>query len=125
MDVFAKYKPFRNKISLLAREDALRVIWAYCQYLQIDDFTIPNDIEMDNCVREAIEKARATVRYRQTSIQSRCLTANSRHSCAKWLREPFRVSTEQSARLSHGSVLKNVPTISDMQAMLQYDRNPL
>jgi hypothetical protein len=29
MDVFAKYKPFRNKISLLAREDALRVIWAY------------------------------------------------------------------------------------------------
>jgi hypothetical protein len=46
MDVFAKYKPFRNKISLLARDDALRVIWAYCQYLQIDNFRIPNDIEV-------------------------------------------------------------------------------
>jgi hypothetical protein len=37
MDVFAEYKPLRNKISLLARDDALRVIWAYCQYFQIDD----------------------------------------------------------------------------------------
>ena len=46
MDVFAEYKPFRNKISLLARDDALRVIWAYCQYLQIDDFKIPSDIEV-------------------------------------------------------------------------------
>jgi hypothetical protein len=46
MDVFAKYKPLRNKISLLARDDALRVIWAYSQYLQIDDFKIPNDIEV-------------------------------------------------------------------------------
>jgi hypothetical protein len=44
MDVFASYKPFRNKISLLAREDAFRVIWAYCQHLQIDDFAIPSDI---------------------------------------------------------------------------------
>jgi len=62
---------------------------------------------------------------RPTSIQSRCLTADSRHSCAKRLREPFRPSIVQSARLFHRSVLNNVPTISAMQAMLQYDRNPL
>jgi hypothetical protein len=46
MDVFASYKPLRNSISLLAREDALRVIWACCQYLQIDEFEIPPDIEV-------------------------------------------------------------------------------
>src|ERR1700730_11974718 len=62
---------------------------------------------------------------RQTSIQSRCLTANSKHSCAKWLREPSRPSIEQSARLSHSSVPQNVPTISAMQAMLQSDRHTL
>ena len=60
---------------------------------------------------------------RRTSIQSwEMSTANSRHSCAKRLRERFRPSIEQSARLFHRSVLKNVPTISAMRAMLQYDR---
>ena len=45
MDVFQEYKPLRNKIRLLARDDALRVIWAYSQYLQIDEFQIQADIE--------------------------------------------------------------------------------
>ena len=33
--------------------------------------------------------------------------------------------TAPSAPSSRSSVLKNVPTISGMQAMFQYDRNPL
>jgi hypothetical protein len=35
MDVFQNYKPIRNKIALLAVEDSLAVIWAYCQYKPI------------------------------------------------------------------------------------------
>src|SRR5271157_3938641 len=62
---------------------------------------------------------------RPTSIQSRCLTANSRHSCARLRRELFWASSEQFAHSSRSSLLKNVPTILGMQAMLQYDRNPL
>ena len=62
---------------------------------------------------------------RPTSIPSRCLTANSRHSCVKWQREPSQALTAPSAPSSRSSVLKNVPTISGMQAMFQYDRNPL
>jgi arylsulfatase A-like enzyme len=46
-------------------------------------------------------------------------------SCARLRREPFPASIEQFARSSPSSVRKNVPTISDMQAMLRYDRNPL
>ncbi len=46
MDVFQHYKPIRNKISLLAVEDALSVIWAYCQYLQLPEFQFPNEIEI-------------------------------------------------------------------------------
>jgi hypothetical protein len=38
----------RNKIALLAVEDALSVIWAYCQYLQIDEFGFPKEIEVLN-----------------------------------------------------------------------------
>jgi hypothetical protein len=41
------------------------------------------------------------------------------------LRAPFQGSTEQFARSCHGSVLRNAPTTSGMQAMLQYDREPL
>src|SRR5438552_18673621 len=46
MDVFREYKPIRNKIALLAIEDALSVIWAYAQYLQVDDFHFPRAIEV-------------------------------------------------------------------------------
>jgi hypothetical protein len=46
MDVFATYKPFRNKIAALSVEDALSVIWAHTQFLQIDDFNFPKEIEV-------------------------------------------------------------------------------
>jgi hypothetical protein len=46
MDVFQEYKPLRNKIALLAIEDALAAIWAYCQYLQIDNFNFPEEVEV-------------------------------------------------------------------------------
>jgi len=46
VDVFQQYKPIRNKIALLGIEDALGVIWAYCQYLQIDAFRLPAEIEV-------------------------------------------------------------------------------
>ena len=96
-----------------------------------------NDIVvMDNCrvhlgtgIRRAIETVGATLRYlpniRPTAIPSRCLTANSRHSCVKWQREPSQALTAPSAPSSRSSVLKNAPTISGMQATFQYDRNPL
>ena len=45
-NVFQAYKPLRNKIALLSVEDSLAVIWAYCEYLQIDNFRFPRDIEV-------------------------------------------------------------------------------
>src|SRR6476620_1011927 len=60
---------------------------------------------------------------RLTSIQSNCLTANSRPSSVRSRRELFPASLEQFARSSHGSVRANALTISAMQAMLQYDLN--
>ena len=99
-----------------------------------------NDIVvMDNCrihlgpgIRKAIERAGATLRYLPkyspdflTSIRLRCPTASSRSSCARLPRELCRASIEPFARSSHKSAPKNVPTISGMQAMLQYERNPL
>jgi len=45
--VFELYKPFRNKIAELALDDSLGVIWAYCQYLQLDKFELPHDIEVN------------------------------------------------------------------------------
>ena len=97
-----------------------------------------NDIVvMDNCrvhlgtgIGRAIETVGATLRYlpKYSALHSnppRCLTANSRHSCVKWQREPSQALTAPSAPSSRSSVLKNVPTISGMQAMVQYDRNPL
>src|SRR5258708_34586194 len=46
MDVFREYKPIRNKIALLSVEDALAVIWAYCQHLQVDNFRFPKEVEV-------------------------------------------------------------------------------
>jgi hypothetical protein len=46
MDVFKEYKPLRNRIALLARDDSLAVVWAYGQYLQIDDFKFPNEVQV-------------------------------------------------------------------------------
>lgn len=45
-DVFQAYKPLRNKIGLLSVEDLLAVIWAYCQYLQLDNFHFPREIDV-------------------------------------------------------------------------------
>jgi hypothetical protein len=45
--IFDLYKQLRKKVGELAREDSLRVIWAYTQYLQVPDFNIPPDIEVD------------------------------------------------------------------------------
>ena len=45
MDVFQEYKPTRNKVALLSVED-LASEWAYCQYLQIDDFHFAPEIEV-------------------------------------------------------------------------------
>jgi hypothetical protein len=96
-----------------------------------------NDIVvMDNCrvhlgpgIREAIEKAGAIIRYFQSTplilIRLRCLTANSTRSCASSPPELFQASIEPFAPSSHRSALKNAPTISAMQGMLQYERNPL
>jgi hypothetical protein len=52
MDVFQAYKPMRNKIALLSVEESLGVTWAYCQYLQINDFNFPKDIEVSNSYLE-------------------------------------------------------------------------
>jgi hypothetical protein len=46
MDVFAEYKQIRNKIALLASDDALSVIWAYCQFLQTPNFHFPPEVEV-------------------------------------------------------------------------------
>jgi hypothetical protein len=42
-----QYKKFRNRVAELGREDSLRVIWAFTQYLQVESFQIPADIEVD------------------------------------------------------------------------------
>lgn len=46
MSIFDLYKPFRNKVAQLAYDDSFYVIWAYSQFLQIDGFQIPRDIEV-------------------------------------------------------------------------------
>jgi hypothetical protein len=46
MNVFSEYKPVRNKIALLSVEEALATIWAYAQYLQVDGFGFPSEIEV-------------------------------------------------------------------------------
>jgi transposase len=96
-----------------------------------------NDIVvMDNCrvhlvagVREAIEKARATLpylpKYSPDLNPIEMSYSKFKTLMSKVAARTSRPSIEQSARLSHGSVPKNVPTISAMQAMLQYDRNTL
>ena len=95
-----------------------------------------NDIVvMDNCrvhmgpaIREAIEKAHATLRYlpkyspdlNPIELPYSKFKAFLRKVAARTI----PASLKQFARSSHSSVRANVPTISGMQAMLQYDRNP-
>ncbi len=40
------YFSVRSRIRELAHRDSLYVIWAYCQYLQLNNFNIPNDIQV-------------------------------------------------------------------------------
>ena len=47
MDVFREYKPIRNRMASLAIDDSLAVIWAYCQFLQIDGYKFPAEIEVE------------------------------------------------------------------------------
>ena len=96
-----------------------------------------NDIVvMDNsavhkvpAIREAIEKAQATLRYlpkyspdlNPIELPYSKFKALLRKAAARTVPG----LTEQFARSCHSSVLENVPTISGMQAMLQYEREPL
>ena len=82
-----------------------------------------NDIVvMDNCrvhmapaIREAIKKARATLRYLPKYFPDLNSIEMSygkfKRFSARWQRDLFRASREQFAR-SHNSDLTNVPTIS-------------
>jgi hypothetical protein len=111
------------------------VLLAYVKQCLVPTLRRNDIVVMDNCrvhpapaIREAIERAPATLRYRRnillTSIRLSCLTVNSRNSSARLPRELFRASREQFARSSHSSALTNVPIISSVLGMLQYDRNP-
>src|SRR5215831_5067452 len=59
-----------------------------------------------------------------TSTRSNCLTANSRRTCASLPHAPSPASTAPSARSCAFSSRGNAPIITNMQAMLPYDRNP-
>lgn len=48
MSVFRQYKRFRDNISSLSCDDALRVIWAYSRYLWDRDFQMPSDFEISS-----------------------------------------------------------------------------
>jgi len=80
-------------------------------------------------VREAIETARATfvicLSIPLILTPSRRPSANSRLTCARSPHAPSLRCIEPFAPSSHVSALANVPTISGIQAMFPYDRNPL
>src|SRR5260370_7643617 len=60
-----------------------------------------------------------------TLTLSRCPSANSRLTCASSPPAPSQVCIELFAPSSRVFALKNVPTISGIQDMFPYDRNPL
>lgn len=47
------YRTIRSGARQLARRDSLAVIWAYCQFLQVNDFQMPQDIEVAQQFRDA------------------------------------------------------------------------
>jgi hypothetical protein len=53
--LYSLYRKLRADLSKLDRLDALRVIWAFTQYLQLDAFEIPADIEVDRRFYELAE----------------------------------------------------------------------
>jgi hypothetical protein len=46
MAIEALYRTLRNTARRLARRDSLAVIWAYSQFLQVNEFQMPRDIEV-------------------------------------------------------------------------------
>jgi hypothetical protein len=53
MSIEGHYQTIRATVRQLARRESLYVIWAYCQYLQLNDFKIPPDIQVANALLEA------------------------------------------------------------------------
>jgi hypothetical protein len=53
MTVQDQYRRITNQIRRLGRRDSLYVVWAYAQYLQVNDFEFPPDIEVANQFRHA------------------------------------------------------------------------
>lgn len=48
MTIEEHYWTARTTVRELGCRDSLYVIWAYCQHLQVNGFSIPNDIQVDN-----------------------------------------------------------------------------
>ena len=48
MTIEEHYRKVRTTTRQLRHRESLYVIWAYCQYLQVDEFEIPADIEVGN-----------------------------------------------------------------------------
>ena len=46
-DLYALYKPWRNRVAELDRRESLYVVWAYSQANSVKDFTMPNDIAVE------------------------------------------------------------------------------
>jgi hypothetical protein len=46
MAIEALYRTIRSDARQLARRDSLAVIWAYSQFLQVNDFQMPQYIEV-------------------------------------------------------------------------------
>jgi hypothetical protein len=53
MAIEALYRTIRSDARQLARRDSLAVIWAYSQYLQVNEFQMPRDIEVAQVLRDA------------------------------------------------------------------------
>src|SRR5260221_11435683 len=53
MAIEALYRTIRSDARQLARRDSLAVIWAYSQFLQVNDFQMPQYIEVAQQLRDA------------------------------------------------------------------------
>jgi hypothetical protein len=53
MPIQEQYRMTRNRIRRLAYRDSLYVVWAYTQYLQLNNFRFPGDIEVNRQYLEA------------------------------------------------------------------------
>lgn len=57
MTIHEQYRRIRNRVRRLGRRDSLYVVWAYSQYLQVNDFEFPADIDADQFRRAQIPRA--------------------------------------------------------------------